>query len=93
MGLHQRRPGQGYTGLVTGRPAMLILARGGAYPPGTEAAAMDFQEPYLEAVLRFIGFEDIRSIIVEPTLQDGPEAARQTLTECIERARRQARSF
>jgi FMN-dependent NADH-azoreductase len=31
---------------------------------------MDFQKPYLELVLGFIGFKDINSIILEPTLAD-----------------------
>lgn len=62
----------GTRGLVTGRPAAVVYARGGAYPAGTPGAADDFQKPYLELWLRFIGFTDIRPIVVEPTL--GPPA-------------------
>jgi FMN-dependent NADH-azoreductase len=86
-------PEAGYTGLVTGRPAMLILARGGAYAAGTDAAAVDFQHPYLEHVLRFIGFENIDSIVVEPTLGGGPRAAKQSLEDAVALAREKARSF
>ena len=86
-------PEKGYTGLVTGRPAILILARGGEYQPGTEAAAFDFQRPYLETILGFIGFTDVSTIVVEPTLQGGPEVAEQKLAEAITEAREQARTF
>lgn len=84
---------EGYKGLVMGRPAMLILARGGEYAPGTEAAAFDFQRPYLECILRFIGFTEIDSIVVEPTLQGGPEVASQKLAQAISIAREKAKNF
>jgi FMN-dependent NADH-azoreductase len=71
-------PEKGYSGLVTGRPAALLLARGGDYSPGTRAAAMDMQKPYLETILRFIGFTDIRTVIAQPTLAAGPDAAEET---------------
>lgn len=86
-------PEEGYQGLVTGRPAMLIMARGGEYAPGTEAAAYDFQRPYLESILSFIGFTKIDSIVVEPTLQAGPEVASQKLAEAISTAREKAKNF
>jgi len=86
-------PEEGYTGLTTGRPAMLILARGGEYPAGTDASALDFQQPYLECILGFIGFTDIRTIVVEPTLQSGPEMAEQKLAEAAAKARGAAKSF
>ncbi len=86
-------PEDGYTGLVTGRPAMLILARGGEYAPGTDTAVFDLQWPYLECILRFIGFTEIDSIVVAPTLQGGPEIAEQKLAEAIAAAREKARAF
>ena len=36
----------GYEGLIKGKPAMLIVARGGAYPPGSEFFDIDFQKRY-----------------------------------------------
>ena len=66
-------PKTGYTGLVTGRPVQFIVARGGEYPQGSGAAAMDFQRPYLELIFGFIGFTDIRSLVVEPTLAPGAD--------------------
>jgi FMN-dependent NADH-azoreductase len=61
-------PETGYSGLVTGKPAVLIYARGGAYGPGTGMEAYDAQSTYLKQVLGFIGFTDIKEIFVEPTL-------------------------
>ena len=62
---------RGLTGLLTGnKKALLICARGLDYGPGsaTPAASFDFQRPYLEAWLRFIGISDVTTIIVEKTL-------------------------
>lgn len=70
----------GYSGLITGKPAQLILASGGEYPPGSTMADFDFQKPYLESILGFIGFTDIRTLRVEGTL--GPSAS-----ENLEKAR------
>lgn len=86
-------PEKGYTGRVTGRPAMLFLARGGEYRADTGAAAFDFQQPYLETILRFIGFADITTIVIEPTLQGGPQLAEQRLAEAIADAREKAKTF
>ena len=63
-------PETGYEGLVTGKSATLVLARGGEYSSSTEAAAMDFQRTYLEMILGFIGFKDINTVLIEPTLTD-----------------------
>jgi FMN-dependent NADH-azoreductase len=67
-------PEKGYFGLVTGKKVALVLARGGMYAPGMPAAAIDFQLPYLEHILRFFGMTDFQTILVEGTL-GGPEAA------------------
>ena len=61
-------PEAGYKGLVTGKPAAAIYARGGAYGPGTGAEGYDAQSAYLRQVLGFIGFKGIHEIFVEPTL-------------------------
>ena len=63
-------PEEGYQGLVTGKSATLILARGGEYSSSAEVAAMDFQRTYLEMILGFIGINDINTILVEPALTD-----------------------
>lgn len=61
-------PETGYKGLVSGKPITLVYARGGDYSHDPQAQKLDFQKPYIEAWLRFIGFTDIKSVIVEPTL-------------------------
>jgi FMN-dependent NADH-azoreductase len=66
-------PGEGYKGLVTGKPLVVIYARGGAYGPGTGAEAYDQQSTYLKQLFGFIGFTSIREIFIEPTLA-GPDA-------------------
>lgn len=66
-------PEKGYQGLITGKPAVIVAARGGSYPEGTDYAAYDFQVPYLKNILGFIGFTDVRVILVENTL--APEGA------------------
>ena len=71
-------PDQGYQGLVTGKPAMVVYARGGAYPPGSAAESFDLQSRYLELWLGFIGIGQVRRLVVEPTLgqTDGGVALR-----------------
>ena len=68
-------PEEGYRGLAGGKPVFIAYARGGEYPPGTDAEAFDFQTKYLEHELGFIGFTDIWTVVVEPTLAGGPETA------------------
>lgn len=85
-------PGEGYKGLVTGRPAVLLLARGGEYPPDTAGEKFDMQKPYLEMVLRYIGFTDIRTVITENTLA-GAEAAQAGIAKAIEQATELAKQF
>ncbi len=62
-------PESDYQGLVRGRAVSIIYARGGDYSKESGFGSMDFQKPYLESWLRFIGFSDIRSVLIEPTLQ------------------------
>jgi len=71
---HDPQP-TGYQGLVTGKPVTVIYARGGEYS-STETIAMDFQKTYMEMILGFIGFQDIKTIIVEPTLTDSQSIER-----------------
>jgi len=82
-----------YEGLVKGKPVFIAYARGGEYKPGTEAESFDLQKRYLELILGFIGFSDIRSILVEPTLAGGSEVAKGRCNEAITKAREAARDF
>lgn len=83
----------GYHGLVTGKPVFASYARGGEYPAGTPAEGVDFQKRYLEFVLGFIGFTDIRSVVVEPTLAAGPDAAQEKRQAAMARAVEMAGAF
>jgi FMN-dependent NADH-azoreductase len=83
-------PETGYKGLVTGRPAVAIYARGGAYGPGTGMEAYDAQSTYLKQLLGFIGITDLKTILVEPTLAGPKEDA---LKAGNEKARELASSF
>lgn len=78
-------PSEGYKGLVTGKPAVIIYSRGGAYGPGTGGEALDFQKTYMETILKFIGFSDIKSIVIEPTLSS-PEAKEKAMEQAKKEA-------
>ena len=77
-------PETGFFGLVTGKPVTAIYSRGGEYE-NAEAKGMDFQKPYLEMAMGFIGFREINSVLIEPTLAD-PD----TVNSAIDTAKQQA---
>lgn len=55
----------GAKGLLPERKkATLLVASGGVYSAESPAAAMNFAEPYLKAILGFIGITDVRIITV-----------------------------
>ncbi len=54
----------GPEGLLKGKKAVLVLSTGGAYTEGP-AKSMDFVEPYLRAVLGFIGITDVTVVRAE----------------------------
>ncbi|MDE0058036.1 MAG: NAD(P)H-dependent oxidoreductase [Defluviicoccus sp.] len=82
----------GYEGLVKGKPAMVIVARGAAYMPPSDFFEVDFQKRYLDFLFSFIGFEDVRSLVVEPMLTS-PEEQAATRAKMIEEAREAAAAF
>ena len=86
-------PEEGYKGLVTGKPVFIAYSRGGEYAQGSEAEAFDFQTKYLEFFLGFIGFTDIRTVVVEPTLAGGPEVGQEKRREAIAKAKEMAKTF
>jgi FMN-dependent NADH-azoreductase len=49
----------GPEGLLKGKKATILISTGGVYETGTPAGAMNFVEPYLRAVLGFLGITDI----------------------------------
>jgi FMN-dependent NADH-azoreductase len=86
-------PTEGYKGLVTGKPVVVIYARGGAYKPNTETASLDFQKTYMELLLGFIGFTDIKDIIIEPTLMVTHEERAKLIDTAIDTARKIASGY
>ena len=85
-------PKEGYKGLVTGKPVFVDYSRGGAYPTGSAEEAFDLQTKYFQLALGFIGFTDIRTLIVEPTLS-GPDVAKKIKEDSIAKAKEMAKAF
>ena len=81
----------GYAGLVTGKPAAVVLARSTTYHWGSGLENYDYQRTYLETWLRFIGFTRVRSIPVDPEMTSGSGA--QGKDAAIEHAREFALKF
>jgi FMN-dependent NADH-azoreductase len=54
----------GPQGLLTGKKATLLIASGGVYSAGSPAAAMNFVDPYMKAILSFVGITDVRTLSV-----------------------------
>jgi FMN-dependent NADH-azoreductase len=55
-----------YAGLMKNKQAVLITSKGGRYR-GTNYAHLDFQDAYLQVILKFIGIEKIESFSIEGT--------------------------
>ncbi|MEH2046696.1 FMN-dependent NADH-azoreductase [Nostoc sp.] len=70
---------QGFRGLVEGKKAVIITARGGDFSATSPFVAYDFQEPYLRAIFGFIGITDIQFINAN-SLNEG-DARTQSLSE------------
>jgi FMN-dependent NADH-azoreductase len=84
---------KGYEGLVKGKPLAVIYARGGVYSQGSGGEALDFQKKYIDLIFGFIGFENIQSVVAEPTLQGSPEENEKTVNAAVEAARKLAQTF
>jgi FMN-dependent NADH-azoreductase len=83
----------GFAGMLRGKKAAVVYARGLSYTsPGslTPASEFDLQRPYMETWLKFVGVEDIDSIVVERTLlePDGKVDRRKAVEEARAIARR-----
>ncbi|MCW5773730.1 MAG: FMN-dependent NADH-azoreductase [Rhodospirillaceae bacterium] len=73
----------GPEGLLKGKKVFVVTGRGGVYSGEAPAKAYDFQEPYLRAVLGFLGLTDVNFIHVE-----GLKLGEQQAAEALARARR-----
>lgn len=64
----------GPEGLLKGKKVFVVTARGGVYSGDSPQRAFDFQEPYLRAVLGFLGLDNVTFVHLEG-LKVSPEAA------------------
>lgn len=74
---------KGPEGLVKGKKAYLVLARGGVYTQGP-MQAYNFQDTYLKVALGFMGITDVEVIAVEG-VAFGPEAAEKAVGAALAR--------
>ena len=79
-------PETGYSGLVTGKPAAVVYARGGEYSSSDAVMGYDLQKPYLELLLGFLGFTTVDAVLVEPTAA-APELVAKGKDEAIAKAK------
>ncbi|WP_437611828.1 FMN-dependent NADH-azoreductase [Erwinia sp. V71] len=61
-------PEKGYSGLLTGKKALVVHASGVYYNEIPAGFGTDFATPYLEDWLNFIGIDDMENIHVAPTV-------------------------
>jgi FMN-dependent NADH-azoreductase len=85
-------PETGYQGLLHGKRAVVIYASSGDYTPGSGNPRPDYQKPFFEAWLRFIGISDFQTITVAPTIADAERVA-GARAQALIRAAQVARSF
>jgi len=86
-------PTRGYTGLVVGKPLLLVQASGGNYALGNPLQTIDFLESYLRTIFGFIGFTDVRSIRIQGTMQNPPEQVEIDIRKALAEAANAAKAF
>jgi FMN-dependent NADH-azoreductase len=82
-GVTFRYGAQGPEGLLKGKKAYLVVARGGFYSEGP-MQAFNFQDTYLKAALAFIGITDVEVIVLEG-IAFGPVAAAKAVSTAMAR--------
>lgn len=87
-------PERGLEGMLHNKLAVVMYARGLDFSAqsGTPAERFDFQKPYVEAWLKFIGVTDVHSVIVEKTIL-GEDVDRRAREDATQQARRLADSL
>ena len=83
---------RGLLGLLGGKKALLVLAKGVDYSAGSATAAWDQQTPYLKVWLNSLGITDITVLPVEKSLY-GPEVDRSARDAATASGRALATSF
>lgn len=65
----------GFAGLARGKRVVIIVASGSDFRPGTPGGAYNFIEPYLRAVLGFIGISDVQFVYAHSQNAGNPNGA------------------
>jgi FMN-dependent NADH-azoreductase len=79
----------GPEGLLKGKKVVIVTGRGGVYTGDSPAKGLDFQEPYLRAVLGFVGITDVSFVHVEglnlskEAAESGRARARQAIAALV----------
>jgi FMN-dependent NADH-azoreductase len=73
----------GPQGLLGRKNVVVITSRGGAYDKGSALRAFDFQEPYLQAILGFIGLTDLTFVHAENQMSERAPASMAAAGERI----------
>ncbi len=81
---------QGPVGLMVGKRAVHIQARGGIYSHGN-AKAMEYGDSYVRLILGFIGIDQVQSIIAEGTAD--PKQYQDIINQAKKLAKRTAVQF
>jgi len=82
---------KGPEGLLKGKKAVVVVARGGVYSEGP-AQQLDFQEPYLRAVLGFIGITHVHVVRVEGVAM-GEDALKNAMASAKAQSEQVVREF
>ncbi|MET0848675.1 MAG: NAD(P)H-dependent oxidoreductase [Pseudomonas sp.] len=87
-------PERGLEGMLNNKTAVVMYARGLDYSAksSTPAPRYDFQKPYVEAWLEFVGATEVYSVIVEKTIL-GEDVDRNAREAATQQARRLADSL
>ncbi|WP_340613703.1 FMN-dependent NADH-azoreductase [Xenorhabdus thailandensis] len=75
-------PAKGYSGLLTGKKAIVVHASGVYYDGIPEAFGSDFATAYLEDWLKFIGVETVEHLHVAPTVMNADYTKTKTEAKC-----------
>lgn len=85
-------PESGYEGLVVNKRAVVIYSSSGDYSPGSGNPRPDYQKPFFEAWLRFIGIHRFDTITVAPTIAS-EERVRSAHAAALTQAAKLAREY
>ena len=79
----------GPQGLLLNKKATLLIASGGVYEPGTPMGALNFVEPYLRAVLGFLGVTELEVVTAGGTaaLMSGKVDREKFLEQAVQQTR------